>query len=64
MISIVERYLAPMKPPSNKPLFKHSLGSVSGSYRKKRWLDKQKAEGIKNLKKKLISQHTNPMQNV
>lgn len=70
MLSIVERYLGSMLPltkqkgPTNKPLYKGSMGNVSGEYKRKRWLEKQKVKGVENLKKKLLSQSQNPMQNI
>lgn len=48
----------------NKPIFRKSLGGVSGRYDFKRNRDRLMQKGIDNLRKKLISQAQNPMQNV
>lgn len=72
MINIVERYLGTMTPirsnlekgPSNRPIHKQSLGGVSDQYKKKRELERMKEKSIQNLKKKIVSQQINPMQNI
>lgn len=72
MISIVERYLRPMTPirgnlprgPANRPIHKQSLGGVSDQYKRKRELSRMKEKNIANLKKNIVGQQINPMQNI
>jgi hypothetical protein len=71
MISLIERYLGipdPIKSnligPSNKPIYKNSLGNVTDKYKKKRQLDKLKEKSIMNLKKNIVGQQTNPLKNI